>query len=452
MIQKQYISWFKSGHERSIKAKRNIAALVFLKGTSIIISLILVPLTLQYLNPVQYGIWLTLSSVIAWVNFFDIGLSNGLRNKFIESVVLGDKEKTRMYVSTTYAILTIIMGVLFIVFLSVSPFLSWAKILNADPSMESELSLLSIIVFSFFGLRFIVGILNTILTADQKPAASNLLDVLGNLLSLIFIYILTLTTKGSIIYLGIAVSLSMFVAPLIGSWWHFTHEYKYYIPSLRYISLGSAKNLMNLSVQFFVIQIAGLILFMTSNIIIAQLFNPAEVTSYNIAFKYFNIITMFFSIVIAPFWSAYADAYHRNEILWIKRTTRNLVLIWGGAVFFSILMVLIAEQAYRFWIGPSIWIPLSLSIAMALYVSICNWNSIFASFINSTGKLRLQLYSSIVIGIIHIPLSILLGKHYALGSTGVVLSASLCLFIASIWSPIQYYKIINKTDKGIWGK
>ena len=47
-----------------------------------LISLLLVPLTIDYLNPTQYGIWITLMSVIAWFNFFDIGLGNGLRNKF----------------------------------------------------------------------------------------------------------------------------------------------------------------------------------------------------------------------------------------------------------------------------------------------------------------------------------------------------------------------------------
>ncbi len=96
------------GQERSIKAKKNILASLFLKGTSIIISIILVPLTINYINVSQYGIWLTLSSIIGWFAFFDIGLTQGLRNKFAEAIAKGNDSLAQAYVSTTYAILAII--------------------------------------------------------------------------------------------------------------------------------------------------------------------------------------------------------------------------------------------------------------------------------------------------------------------------------------------------------
>ena len=62
------------GHEATIKAKKNIAAAFFIKGLNIAIGLMLVPLTINYLNPTKYGIWITLSSIIGWFSFFDIGL------------------------------------------------------------------------------------------------------------------------------------------------------------------------------------------------------------------------------------------------------------------------------------------------------------------------------------------------------------------------------------------
>jgi O-antigen/teichoic acid export membrane protein len=66
--------------KRTHKALFNIASSFVIKGASILLSLLLVPLTLDYLNPYEYGIWLTLSSVLMWINYFDIGLGNGLRN------------------------------------------------------------------------------------------------------------------------------------------------------------------------------------------------------------------------------------------------------------------------------------------------------------------------------------------------------------------------------------
>ena len=74
------------GHERSIKAKKNILGLLAIKGASIIIGFIMVPLTIGYINPTRYGIWLTLSSIVAWLSYFDIGFGHGLRNKFAEAL------------------------------------------------------------------------------------------------------------------------------------------------------------------------------------------------------------------------------------------------------------------------------------------------------------------------------------------------------------------------------
>ena len=99
-----------SGNERSVKAKKNIIASFLNKGVAIIISLLIVPITINYLNSEQYGIWLTLSSTVAWIAYFDIGLGHGFRNKFAEAKANGDLILARKYVSTTYAILGIIFG------------------------------------------------------------------------------------------------------------------------------------------------------------------------------------------------------------------------------------------------------------------------------------------------------------------------------------------------------
>ncbi len=51
--------FFTKGNERSIKAKRNIVFIAILKGFGIAISLFLVPITIHYVNPTRYGIWIT---------------------------------------------------------------------------------------------------------------------------------------------------------------------------------------------------------------------------------------------------------------------------------------------------------------------------------------------------------------------------------------------------------
>ena len=152
-----------SGHERSVKAKKNILASLVIRGGSIAISLVLVPLTINYINASRYGIWLTLSSIVAWLSFFDIGLTQGLRNKFAEARARGDDELAQIYVSTIYALLAIIFSCIWISFIIGNNFLNWASILKVSESMRDEVSTLALVVFTYFCISFVLKIITTIL-------------------------------------------------------------------------------------------------------------------------------------------------------------------------------------------------------------------------------------------------------------------------------------------------
>lgn len=438
------------GHERSVKAKKNILASFIIKGLSIAISLVLVPLTINYVNPSRYGIWLTLSSMVSWFSFFDIGFGNGLRNKFAEALAVGKDELARIYVSTTYAILSIIIGIVLVLFLLVNPVLNWSKILNTTPDMAGELSILAAIVFVFFCLRFIFQLLTTVLTANQEPAKASLFDFLGSLFSLIIIFILTKTTSGNLIYLGTVLSLAPVLVLIGSSIWFYTRNYKKYAPSFKYVKFGYARDLMSLGIKFFIIQIAALVLFNTNNIIITQLFGPNEVTTFNVSFKLFSVITMIFSIIATPLWSAFTEAYVKNDFKWIKSALSKMKKIWLLLIIMTVLILLCSPFLYKWWVGNKVQVPFALSIAMSSYVIVYIWQTIHVFLLNGIGKIKLQLYLVIFTGIINIPLAIFLGRKF--GLVGITLTST-CLFIfMGILFSIQTQKILNKTAKNIWNK
>ena len=443
-------TFFSTGHERSVKAKKNIIGLVISKGLSIFISLLLVRLTINYVNPTNYGIWITLSSIIAWMSFFDIGFGNGLRNKFAEARATGNEIKARNYISTTYAILSIIFSVVWIIFFFVHFFVDWSYVLNAPREMAGELSVLAIIVFSYFCLQIVLKTINTILIADQKPARASFLDMIAQILTLIIIYTLTRTTKGSLLNLGLTLGFAPILVMIISSFWFFHLSYKKYAPSIKYVRFSYAKDIMQLGYRFFIISIAAIVLYQTSNIIIAHLFGPELVTPYNIAYKYFGIITMMFGIIIAPFWSAFTEAWAKKDINWIKMIVKKLQYMWIVLTICTILMLIISDYVYKLWIGSKMVVPFSISIVLAIYVVINVWNTIFSYFINGIGKIQLQLYSAIWCALINIPLAIMLGRSF--GISGVILSTVILSLINSFWITLQYNKVINNKATGIWIK
>ncbi|MBQ5689942.1 MAG: hypothetical protein IIV24_00450, partial [Alistipes sp.] len=69
---------------RSKALKKNVYIMMLIRGLSFLISFLYVPLLYGALDTNSYGVWLTLTSLVAWVAMFDIGLGNGLRNKLAE--------------------------------------------------------------------------------------------------------------------------------------------------------------------------------------------------------------------------------------------------------------------------------------------------------------------------------------------------------------------------------
>ena len=450
MAFKNVTALINKGQERSVKAKKNILASFLIKGLGIAISLVLVPLTISYIDPSRYGIWLTLSSMVVWFSFFDIGFGNGLRNKFAEALAKGEHDLARVYVSTTYAILSIIIGIVLILFFCVNPFLNWASMLNTKPEMAGELSILAIIVFVFFCLKFVFQLLTTVLTANQEPAKASLFDFLGSLLSLIVIFILTKTTAGNLIYLGTVLSCIPVLVLVVSSLWFYTHSYKKYAPSIKFVKFSYARNLMSLGLIFFIIQIGAIVLFNTNNIIITQLFGPKQVTVYDVTYKLFAVSIMIFSIIAGPLWSAYTDAYVRNDFEWIKGTISKMEKIWVLMVVFTIVLLLFSPLIFKFWIGDRVKFPFALSFAMCLYVIVYIWQNIHVFLLNGIGKIRLQLYLVIISGLINIPLAIFMAKRF--GLIGITLTSTFLFLIMGIIFSIQTRKILNKTAINIWNK
>jgi O-antigen/teichoic acid export membrane protein len=233
----------------------------------------------------------------------------------------------------------------------------------------------------------------------------------------------------------------------------FTGRYKEYAPSIKYLDFKYFHDLIGLGTRFFVMQISAVIILSTDNIIISQLFDPSMVTPYNVAYKYFSIITLIFiTVLLTPYWSAYTDAYAKKEFDWIRKETKKLIKIWLVLIVVVVLMVFASNTIYRIWIGKIITVPFVLSVTMGLYVIIFSWNSIFAGFINGTGKIQLRMYSAILAGVINIPLSIYFVKFLDMGISGVIVATCVCLMADSILAPLQYLKLIRQTAKGIWDR
>ena len=439
------------GSKRSALAKKHILYSFILNGISVLIGLMFVPLLLNYLDAERYGIWLTLTSIVGWFTFFDAGLGNGLRNKLTEAFANGNMKLAREYISTTYAIIGIIFVSVLILFYCINPFLHWDQILNTTLVPPNELSLLALVVFTFFFLRFIFNLIGIILMADQRPALNTALSPIINVVSIAIIYILSLTTKGALVTMGFVLSIVPVIVLIIASILLFKKRYKLLKPAFKHIKWAHSNSLLGLGFKFFILQIASLVMFATSNVIITQILGPDQVTIYNIAFKYFQVPIMLYGTIMSPIWSAVTDAFVKEDMVWLKNTLKKLNRMSFLFSIGIIIMLVISPYVYSLWVGDKIHIPFLVSAAIAIYSLINVVLTPYSHFVNGMGKIYLGSRLVWISIFLYIPLAIALAKS-PLQLAGVILAT--CI-INGIGIPIQIYqtnKLIDQKAHGIWNK
>ena len=302
------LRYFTFGHVRSQKIKRNIAFSFVLRGINVAIGLLLIPLVLDYLDETRYGIWLTLVSLVSWFEFFDLGLGHGLRNKLSEALTKNDNKLAEKYVSTAYCLLSLIAVIFLCLFLIINSFLSWTKILNTTDVPTKELNLLAIIVFSAFSANLILKLITNVFYALQKPAINDLIAAASKILNLSVIFLLLKTTKDSLLFLGLTYSIVPLAVLIIFSTIAFKGKFKFLKPQLRNIDFALIRDLMSWK-QVLCYTIASIIMYSTGNMIVIKLFSPAEVTPYQIAYRYFSTIMIGFGIIIIHLVCIYRSVY-----------------------------------------------------------------------------------------------------------------------------------------------
>lgn len=444
--------FFTTGHHRTITLKRNALGAFLLKGFDIILGFIRIPIIISFLSVTEYGIWITLSSIIMWFSFFDIGLSSGLKTKLAEALAIKDYKLAKIYISTTYATITIIVSAAFIIFLIFFPLLNWGKILNVPLNISSQIGSFVFVFVSLFTIQFVMNIITTVLTADQKPALGSAIGAFSSVIYLLLLIVLNIFTKGTLLHLTIACNGTTAIVFLAASIYFYKNGYKEISPSLKFVDFNHFRSLASLGFKFFFLKITGIIMFSTDNMIITQLFTPADVAPYNISFKYMGIPLMLFSLITWPLWTAFTDAYTVKDYEWIRMIVKKLIYLWIGLIAAECIALLLSDSVYYLWLKGTVQITFILSAFMGINSVIVGWNQIYVNFINGVGKIKLQLYMGIITVIMNIPLSIYFAKNLKLGPSGVIMATNVCLFIGSIWAPIQYHKIINNNARGVWNQ
>ncbi len=439
--------FFKTQDARSSNIIKNIFGSFAVKGVSILANLALIPLTIDYLSDVKYGIWLTISSILAWINFFDIGLGHGLRNKLTEAITKDEIHKAKSYVSTAYISITIMCAVLFGIFMIINHFMDWNKLLNIPSTVGDNMNEIAIIVFSMFAIQFIFQLINSILLSTQQSYKVGLFSMISNVFALLGVLILKHFIKESLYYIAFVFSGIPVLVYAILNIFYFKNSFKSFSPSIKFFRRDALKDVLHVGIKFFVIQISVLVLMGTSNILICHYMNPAFVPPYSVAFRYFSIITMLFSIIMVPYWSAYTEAYIKNDFVWIRKTIKQALRLLGLFVIAAFVMLLVSRYAYPILAHEekvTSKIDFSLSLLMMVYVILISFGSVFIMFLNGIGQIKLQMTINLIGMCLFFPLSYLFVKILDMGLSGIMLATIIGGMYGYLVAPFEVRRVLLK--------
>jgi len=381
--------------KRSLARYRAIVLGGSLAGFSKLISLlsvaITVPLTIRYLGPERYGMWMTISSLLAVLAFADFGIGNGLVSSIASSAGKDDSPSMVRLVSSAFYMLAGISIIIALSFVVAYPFVPWDRVFavtGQDAAGEAGPSVLAFIMCFAIGLPF--TIVQRLQMGLQESWRSNLWLAAGSALSLIGILIAVRLRLG-VTALVIAMSGGPVVASILNTLIEFLNRRPELRPSWTSVDFHTWAGLIRSSAIFVALQLCLVLGTGTDSMIIAQVDGASTVSAYSVLYKLFTIATVF-TLFVNPLWPALGESLSRGDHDWartaLNRATTLCVII---GLLLSATFFLFAQAIVKIWAGASVVPDMVLVGGFSAWILIVAYGGPLTTLLNNKQFLHFQL-------------------------------------------------------------
>src|SRR6185437_8736352 len=305
---------------RYCRILKAVVSAIFGKGANLLIGAITVPITVRYLGAEGYGLWMAISSTVSMVIQFDIGIATTLTNLISEAYVRSDKKLAAQYFATALWVILGIVSLLGLVGWLVWPHVNWASLFHVtNPLLVRQAPVAMAVAFIVFLGYLPSGLATRILGGYQELHIANYFGIAGSLLGLLSIL--------AVVYfhLGLPVLVGCFAGSMLASnlacltWICFVHK-PWMKPWPSRFRRAMTRVIFGSGSMFFLIQMANLVVWNSDNIVIAHFRGAAAVTPYSVTWRLVCYITALQTLAVPALWPAYAEAYVRGDIQWVRKT------------------------------------------------------------------------------------------------------------------------------------
>ncbi len=366
------------------------------KFISVATGLVSVPLTLHFLGAERYGMWMTMTSLVAMLAFADLGMGNGLLNAVASANGRDDVPQIRRYISSAAVVFAVIAVVLLVFFAAVYPLVNWGGLFNVNTALASREAGPAVAIFlSCFALSIPVGIVQRVQMALQMGYMSSLWQCAASVAGLL----------GVIWAIQVEASLPVLVAAFMGlplvvgvvNAIHFFGQVKPAIrPRLRDASGGTAREIFRVGLLFLVLQLVVAVAYSSDGFVIAQVLGPEAVVQHAVPDKMFSVVASVLSMMLAPLWPAYGEAIARGDTDWVQRTlVRSLKVAALAACLMSLTLVWSGEALLRLWVGHELSVSPYLLVGLGVWKVLETTGNAVAAYLNGAHVVRAQVFIAI---------------------------------------------------------
>jgi len=402
--------------ERNRKIALTAVTGVFAKVLAMAIPLITVRITYNYLGEEIYGLWSAVLSLFALFQFADLGLGSGLKTRLSRAHGLDDEALSKKLISSTYAVLLLVSGILMLIFLVLYPFVNWAQVINAET--EKAIALVGGVIFAIVVSKLLtipLALVQRTQMALQEGYKSHLWQSSAYIISLISVYIIARFDLGPLVMIW-ASSMIVVIVSALNMLVYYYFERKNYRPSVKNIDFTLIGSLTKTGFSFFILSVLTTFGLALDNFIVARVISLSEAATYSILFKITILISAVCTMLSAPMWAANGEALARRELDWVKRNTKKMSLILLGLSTFSTVgLLIISKPVFKIWLGEEFSFSMLLLLGMCVMQILLSVISPYFMVLNASGIVKKQ----IIIFSLYTPISFLL-KLYLAESYGAI--------------------------------
>lgn len=430
--------------DRKKVALKNSSLGFFLKILNMGIVYLTIPFLLKFLGKESYGVWVTIFSIISIVFFLDGGIINGLKTNLTREISFKNIKRAKELISNAYIVIGGVSLFFFVIGYILIDLLDFKELLNVTTVSEQELKEVFFVCLVFISFNFILSIYKSLFYSIQKVAFVEFSIFIYQVIIFSSIFYLYTNYQGSLIKISILYGSASFLVGVLFTVVFFFKRPELF-PSAYLFSKKTLKDLFNISIGFFIIQLSMIIIFTSDNILISSLLSPEYVSKYDIVFKLFQIVITLTLLLIEPFWPLFTDAYEKKDLDWIYKVFKVYNKLFFVFVVLLVIFSFLINPIISFWVGEEFKADNGLIVSFFILVLIRVFPLIYMYFLNGIGRIKSQVVLYLIGAIINIPFSILFVKYYKLGLKGIVIGTILSIIAISFFIPLKSYKILKNS-------